>query len=259
MKVMDNYMPREYLALRINYCRQQLEQLPLVKLGSLATNGTQTTLVKVGSHKYEIRSENGKKYYQIWLLRDELERQLRMYESLWNLKYVGCVPTIEIPKRARTIWVSNNTPVAMNKNFFDSLPNDANKDHPKPPYYFYNGIYYRSAAERSIAIFYTEAGIPFKYEPAVMLAGLRKPVFPDFVPYFRELDSCIFHEHFGMMNSSDYIRDSKIKFTNFVNAGLLQDLDYIFTYNDSDTVLDPRFLSAKINTLIIGSVVCRVE
>ena len=259
MKVMDTYVPREYLALKINYCRHQLEQLPPVRRGILTTNGTQNIIVKVGGHKYQLGYEPGNKYYQIWLQRDELERELQFYEAQWKFNYRGTVPVIEFPKMVHNILTAYNTPIAMDKDFFDSLPNDANKDHPKPPYYFYNGIYYRSAAERSIAVFYTEAGIPFKYEPALMLAGLSKPVFPDFVPYFREINSCKIHEHLGMMNSSDYIRDSKVKFGNYTNAGLLQDLDFIFTYGDSNTALDPRFLSAKINAMIMGSIVCAVK
>ena len=259
MKVMDTYVPREYLALKISYCRQQLEQLPPIRLGKITVNGTQTFLIKVGDHRHQVGSKPGKKYYQLWRQRDELERELQFYEAQWKLKYCGPVPEIEFPKVVHSILTAYNTPVAMDKAFFDSLPNDANKDHPKPPYYFFNGIYYRSAAERSIAVFYTEAGIPFKYEPALMLAGLSKPVFPDFVPYFREINSCKIHEHLGMMNSSDYIRDSKVKFGNYTNAGLLQDLDFIFTYGDSNTALDPRFLSAKINAMIMGSVLCAVK
>ena len=60
----------------------------------------------------------------------------------------------------------------MNKEFFDSLKNDANSKYPKPTNNPFNGIYYRSAAEREIAIFYTEMGIPYKYEPEIMMKGL---------------------------------------------------------------------------------------
>ena len=86
-----------------------------------------------------------------------------------------------------------------------------------------------------------------------MQAGY-KPVFPDFVPYFREIDTCKFHEHFGMKSSSDYARTSKLKFSNFANAGLIQDLDVIFTTSNSDTSFDPRHLSAKLNAAIYGNI-----
>ena len=59
----------------------------------------------------------------------------------------------------------------MDKQFFDSLKNDADTKHPKPTDFPFNGIYYRSAAERDIAVFYTEMGLPFKCEPEITIKG----------------------------------------------------------------------------------------
>ena len=142
----------------------------------------------------------------------------------------------------------------MNREYFDSLENDANDTYFKNDNYRFDGIKYRSAAERDIAIFYTEMGIPFKYEPRVTLKGLVKPVYPDFVPYFEELDTCKFHEHFGIKNSSDYFNTIKFKFGNFANAGLIQDVDVIFTYDTDKTWFDPRCLSAKLNGAIYQTI-----
>lgn len=257
MEIMDRYIPREYLALKINYCRRQLEELPAVRMHEHIIDGSTKKKLTVGKHRYGWDTPDGKHYYRILLMRDEFERQLQLYEAMWDYSFKGPVPLLVPSKQGRTLLVGYNNPVVMDKVYFDSLKNDANTDYPKPNLYPFNGIQYRSAAEKSIAVFYTEMGIPFKYEPEVMLAGLRKPVYPDFVPYFREIDSCKFHEQFGIMDASDYIRETKIKFSNFTNAGLLQDLDFFFTYNAKDTPLDLRYLSSKINSVIFGSMVCR--
>ena len=259
MEFSNKYIPKEYLALKINYCRQQLELLPSVRMHEHSIEGNIKKKLTVGNHRYGWDTPDGKHYYEILLKRDELERQLQLYEAIWNYSFKGSVPLLPPSKQNRTLLAGYNNPVVMDKVYFDSLKNDANTDYPKPNLYPFNGIQYRSAAEKSIAVFYTEMEIPFKYEPEVMLAGLRKPVYPDFVPYFREIDSCKFQEHFGMMNSSDYIRESKIKFNNFTNAGLLQDLDFFFTYNANDTPLDLRFLASKINSVIFGSMVCSID
>ena len=256
MEYLDKYIPKEYLALKINYCRQQLEALPNVKLHEHFIDGSSIKRLVVDGHRYDLGSANGKKYYAAWLLRDQNERLLRVYEATWDYCFKGPVPKLSPHKNVRTLLVNGGSTVVMDRNYFDSLKNDANTGYPKPNLYPFNGIQYRSAAEKSIAEFYTDAGIPFKYEPEVFIAGLRKPIYPDFVPYFKEIDSCKFHEHFGIMSSSDYIRDTKIKFGNYINAGLLQDLDFLFTYNSSDTSLDTRYLYAKINALIFGSIVC---
>jgi hypothetical protein len=253
------YIPKEYLALKINYCRKQLEQLPKVKMHERNNNGIARNIIVVDNHRYRIDTQIGKDYFAKSQKRDALEKELNVYEAMWNYKFADPIPSLDPVNISRMLYTGSTGPVVMNKEYFDSLKNDANVSYPKPVFYPFNGTYYRSAAERSIAIFYTEMDIPFKYEPEVKLVGLRKPVYPDFVPYFKEIDSCKFHEHLGILNSSDYIRDSKIKFGNFTNAGLLQDLDFIFTYSAEDTCLDPRYLSAKLNAMIFGSMVCIIN
>ena len=103
-------------------------------------------------------------------------------------------------------------------------------------------------------MFYTEMGIPFVYEPDVMLKGLIKTINPDFVLYIKELDTCKFHEHFGMKDYADYISNSKLKFSNYTNAGLVQDLDILFTHSTDSTWFDPRHLSSKLNAAIYGTI-----
>lgn len=159
-------------------------------------------------------------------------------------------------KVTRTLAVDYDKHVVMNKAFFDSLINDSNTKHPKQFGYFFNGINYRSASERDIAILYTELGIPFKYEPSISLAGLSNPINTDFVLYIRELDTCKFHEHFGMKESSDYLRMTKVKYGNYTNAGLVPDLDILFTHDTEEMPFDIRYLLTKLNSSIYGSLIC---
>ncbi len=119
--------------------------------------------------------------------------------------------------------------------------------------FYYNGTYYRSAAEVSIAAFYTEHGIPFKYEPEIWLKDLKNPVYPDFVILIPELDLCKFHEHFGMKNSGDYNRITATKYNNFSGAGLLPELDIFYTYNTDDVPFDTRILKSKLNSVVSAS------
>ena len=251
----DIFIPREYLSLKINYCRQQLDKLPVITLQKDGRTSPPGKRVVVNNHRYAVSSSKGEYYYSLMQQRDLLERELNLYLSIWDYHFKGEPDPDYMPVNAkRTIWVDTGKPVIMNKEYFDSLKNDANTRYPKPTNNPFNGIYYRSAAEREIAIFYTEMGIPFKYEPEIMLKGLIKPVYPDFVPYFREIDACKIHEHFGMKDYSDYLNSSKIRFSNYANAGLVQDLDVLFTHDTGDTWFDPRYLSAKLNVAIYGTV-----
>ena len=256
MDLLNKHMPQEYLALKINYCRQRLGELPKATLQTHMIRGVAVQKITLGNHKYRTDSPSGKKYLQLMHKREEIERELQFYEAVWNAKYrdqpfAECVPHAA----NRTFFIDTGKQVILNKEYFDSLKNDADTKHPKPLDFEFNGINYRSAAEREIAIFYTEMGIPFKYEPEVTIKGVNGFIYPDFVPYFEEIDNCKFHEHFGVKNSANYLRITGIKYTNFTNAGLVPELDILFTHDVEGMPFDIRYLSAKLNAAIYGTVI----
>lgn len=255
MDISNKYIPREYLALKINYCRKQLAELPEVTLHEHIVDGVPVKRVSTSGHRYSLNSETGQQLYKCQIKRDSLERDLHLYEAVWNYNYKGVPPTEFTPRKIpKKLAVDYNQRIVMDKTFFENLKNDANTKHPKTSGYYFNGINYRSAAEREIAIFYTEMGIPFKYEPEITLLGLPNPINPDFVLYIKELDTCKFHEHLGMKHSADYIRDTKIKYSNYTGAGLIPDVDILFTHDTEEMPFDIRFLSAKLNSAIYGTI-----
>ena len=147
----------------------------------------------------------------------------------------------------------------MRTPFFDSLKNDANTMYPKPMLYPFNGIQYRSDIERQIAIGYTEMNVLFKYEPELWIAGMNKPIYPDFFLYIPELDTCKIHEHFGLMNFAKYTRDAKLKACTYIDAGLLIDQDVFFTYNTENQPYDFRYIAAKLDGAIYGNLLSSNE
>ena len=254
MKYNEKFIPKEYLALKINYLKNQLEQLPQITLQKHIVHGNSLGRIKVDNHRYNLNSKIGKQSYDLMLQRNNLENLLQIYEAIWNYYFRTPVPEFDPPRVIKTINTGSGL-VVMNRKYFDGLKNDANTTFPKPTNYFFNGTFYRSAAEREIAIFYTEMEIPFKYEPEVMLLGLKKPVYPDFVPYFKEIDTCMFHEHVGMLNSSNYITELKIKSSNYINAGMIPDQDVFFTTNSEESTFDIRYMAAKVNIAVYGAMV----
>ncbi len=257
MNLTNKYIPREYLALRINYCKQQLNELPDVKMHVHIVDGIIRKRLIVGKHKYLLETSLGQKYYKIKLIRDSIESDLKIYEEIWNRNFNGCPPEEFAPQKViRTLYTNTGGPVVMNREFFDRLENDANRKYAKYKSNLFNGVYYRSAAERDIAIFYTGMGIPFKYEPEISIAGLAKPINPDFVLYIKELDNCKFHEHLGMKDFADYLRETKVKYGNYTGAGLVPDQDIIFTHDIEEVPFDIKYLNAKLNSAIYGTMIC---
>ena len=82
---------------------------------------------------------------------------------------------------------------------------------------------------------------------------MNKPAFPDFVLLIPELDTCKFHEHCGLMNYNNYVRDVTLKCGTYAGSGLLLDQDVFFTYSNDDLTLDIRYLAAKLNSVVFGT------
>ena len=259
MNYSDKYIPKELLALKINYCKRRLRELPKVSVAKEKIRGLQVVRLKSENHRFKQDSVKGQKLYEAMLEREGIEQQLKIYEAIWNRYYRTPPPVYDPPKIVRALRTSTDEQFVMNKAFFDSLKNDANTNYPKPMIHSFNGIQYRSAAEKEIAIYYTEMDIPFKYEPELFLSGSKKPQYPDFVLYIPELDTCKIHEHLGLINYSSYSRELKLKCSTFIDSGLTIDQDVFFTYSNEDQPLDIRYLAAKINTSIFGTMVCSNE
>ena len=256
MNLIIKDIPREFLALKINYCRQQIAALPEVKMHTYTIDGTPVEYAVAGSTRLRTNTKQGKKLLNKMKIRDYLKHQLHVYEAIWEANYYGDpIPECRPRKTFRKLYVDYAQPVILDKAYFDSLESDSNSNYSKPTEYFFNGIYYRSAAERDIAIFYTEMGIPFKYEPAVYIKGLAEPIHPDFVLYIRELNNCKFHEHFGVKQSSSYLRKTRFKYDNYTNAGLVPEIDIIFTHDTTDLNFDIRALALKLNTAVYMTLV----
>lgn len=259
MEYLDKYIPKELLALKINYCRKRLRELPNTSLHSHTIRGVQTQIIRVDSHKYNLNFPKGQEFYKIIAEREELECRLKIYEAIWDRYYRTPVPAFDPPRIVRSLRTANNASTVMNKAFFDSLKNDANTMYPKPMLYPFNGIQYRSDVERQIAIGYTEMNMPFKYEAELWLAGMNKPIYPDFILYIPELDTCKIHEHYGLMNFAKYVRDAKLKSSTYIEARLLLDQDVFFTYNTEDQPFDLRYVAAKLNGVIYGNLISSNE
>ena len=254
MQILTPYIPKEYLALRINYCRQQLAGLPEVVIKQRKIRGVTRTIYASGKHIAFIDSKNGENYCHIMQKREELLCNLAKYEGMWNSNYKGTPPEDIKPGIIRRSFLSTNAKqIVINSDFFENLPNDANPYYPDSKKYFYNGTYYRSNAEREIAHFYTEQGIPFKYEPEIWLSGMTHAIYPDFVVLIKELDLCKLHEHFGMTDYSNYARATQSKYQNYSSAGLVMDLDVICTYSLKDIPFDLRMLGTKLNNAVLSS------
>ena len=254
MNIVTPYIPREYLALKINYCRQQLAALPEVVRTKRSMRGTIRDVYVVNDHPYSCESKTGKHLLLAEQQREKYLCKLSVLEGLWHSSFRGEPPSDIRPQKVQRRYLNpEGESVIINRKFFDSLKHDSNPYYPEHKTAYYNGTYYRSAAEAAIAKFYTENGIPFKYEPEIWLFGMKYAIYPDFVVLIEELDLCKFHEHFGLKNSADYSRKTSTTYNNYSGAGLLPELDVFYTYDVDDVPFDIRSLSTKLNSAVYDS------
>lgn len=254
MQILEPYIPKEYLALKINYLRQQLAALPEVTKTKYNIRGKLKTVYKYNSKIVSSTGRTGKSLEILLFQKEEISRQLLKLEGIWNCYFKGTPPTDIMPRKiTRRLFRSTTDAVVLDSKFFESLKNDADPNHPESKKFYYNGIYYRSTAEADIARFYTENEIPFKYEPEIWLKDLKYPIYTDFVILIRELDMCKFHEHFGMKNAADYNRITATKYNNYSGAGLLPELDIFYTYDVDGVPFDTRTISTKLNSVVYDS------
>ena len=254
MQILTPYIPKEYLALKINYCRQQLAALPEAVVTKRKIHGKLRDVIVYDTKCYSVNNPTGKSLCDAIRLREQFNSELYRLEVLWDCTFKGDPSADIIPRKIKRRFVgSAGESVIINASFFDSLKHDSNPYYPEHKTHYYNGTYYRSPAEAEIARFYTEQGIPFKYEPEIWLNGMHRPVYTDFVILIRELDLCKFHEHFGLKNSVDYSRKTSTTYNNYSGAGLLPELDVFYTYDTDDAPFDIRSLHTKLNSVIYDS------
>ena len=77
-------------------------------------------------------------------------------------------------------------------------------------------FYVRSKSERSIADMLTEADIPFRYEPELVIGAKR--YYPDFMILCSD-GSIVIWEHFGMTDDSEYFH-KMCKYTDIYQAAI---------------------------------------
>ena len=254
MEILTPYIPKEYHALRINNCRQQLAALPEVTRSKRSVRGTIREVYIVNDHPYQLNSKTGQQLFLQEQQREKLLCELSRLEGIWNCYFRGLPPSDITPRKIRRRYLNaSEEPVVIDSKFFESLKHDSNPYYPEYKTAYYNGTYYRSAAEADIARFYTEQGIPFKYEPEIWLSGMNRAIYTDFVILIKELDLCKFHEHFGLKNSSDYTRKTSTTYNNSSGAGLLPELDVFYTYDVDDVPFDIRSLATKLNSAVYDS------
>ena len=123
-----------------------------------------------------------------------------------------------------------------------------------------SGLYVRSKSEGLIADTLYENHIPFRYEQALQLGGMK--LYPDFTIlhpgslaeiFLRETSQrdiaqrdIIIWEHFGLMDSAGYANNAKLKLSAYLDAHFIPGQNLILTFETRDKPLDSAYVAFLI-------------
>ena len=107
------------------------------------------------------------------------------------------------------------------------------------------GIMVRSKSEAIIANELFDNGIPFRYEQALPVSGMK--VYSDFaILHPLNLKDIIIWEHFGLMDVDSYAANAKLKTAAYIEAGYLPSRNLILTYESKSNPLDINYVSLLV-------------
>ena len=221
-------MRKKVKQLKIAYFRDKVNSFPIIKSGTWKTKNGSAELIwclsdgkRVDCHR--VNSKRGKELVR---LRDECEnckRILSKLESEW-------IDIYGTPCEPMKIKLYGNT---ENRRRFDAFKERCNTYESKNAV-FYEGRKYKSKLEGDFAKLMDEYGIPFKYEPEVVIAGsIIKD--PDFIIYLPWLDLLILVEIFGACDDVGYLDRNKLKLYNYMLDGWIPGWNMLAMYYTGKT------------------------
>ena len=80
MQILDPYIPREHLALRINYCKKRLAELPEVTMTQRTIRGIKKDVLMAGNHTFSADSLSADRLRSYMKEREKLLCDLAKYE-----------------------------------------------------------------------------------------------------------------------------------------------------------------------------------
>lgn len=106
------------------------------------------------------------------------------------------------------------------------------------------GVYVRSKSEVLIATYLHMNQIPFRYECALSLGGMT--YYPDFTIRHPKTGEVYYWEHFGMMDSPDYVKKTCEKIHTYTIHGIVPSIRLITTYETQECPLSTEMIEREI-------------
>ncbi len=108
----------------------------------------------------------------------------------------------------------------------------------------------RSKSEKILADLFLKHGIPYTYEPRIILSGARS-LCPDFALLNTKTRRTIYWEHFGLISDGEYAYKAFSKLRTYEDNGLEVGKDILFSIESDAQPLDQKKIEAKIKKYLL--------
>jgi len=221
----------------MNYCENTLHQIDYLK--RLKKN-LEKELESISDWNLERKLSNGKEYLylrggderqslqknpdllSIYLRKEKLEEQLKAINH--NIPILDKV-------------LGNYIPLTPVDSFWEALKSEQNSYQPNNRQNLYQGVFYRSKSEMTIAMFLTSYKLSFKYEVEVKISGVKSR-YPDFCVERPKDKKVIYWEHCGLISRDTYQNDLYYKLKEYHSVGIDLWDNLILTFDQYDGGLD---------------------
>jgi len=134
--------------------------------------------------------------------------------------------------------------------WYEEHPGGQNQFAKTTAYTTIRGETVRSKSEKMIADAYQMAGVPYVYEPTVLLTNGRRRC-PDFAVLNVRLRKTFYHEHFGMMDDEEYRQNAIVKTREYNKNGFSVGDRMLFTFEGENIPFDQEELEELIRTYLM--------
>ena len=207
---------------------------------------------KYVSRKSKLVPQLAQKSYEQKLKRELLKRKKvleKAYEVLKNTS-PAAVYERESPDRKKLISPLIPTEEQLIEQWYDEHRGEQNTYPMGTSYTTIRGETVRSKSEKMIADTYYMAGIPYVYEPSLIMANGhgRKP---DFAVFNVRRNKTLYHEHFGMMDDDEYRQHAILKMREYNRNGFISGDVMIYTFEGEGIPFDQDELSGLIKAYLM--------
>lgn len=158
-----------------------------------------------------------------------------VYDSLGDFRKILVSPSLVSDEEYASNWIKNISP---NPAFYpEELIYDTKR-----------GDIVRSKSEALLADMYYDMGIPYLYEYPLTLSNGKQKI-PDFTLLKLPERKIIYHEHLGLLEDEDYLRNNLIKLQEYASSGIYPGNNLILTFETSYCPLNIKTIKNMIKEI----------